>query len=81
AVGCPKPQKKFFDYCFEKIGDIKKDETIIVGDSLSSDMLGGNNAGILCCWYNPTHNEKPGDIRIDFEIDNLNKIWEVLKIR
>lgn len=52
-VGIEKPNKEFFDYVFRQIGDYEKDEIMIVGDSLSSDMKGGNNAGIICCWYHP----------------------------
>ena len=52
-VGIEKPNKEFFDHVFQQIGDYEKDEIMIVGDSLSSDMKGGNNAGIICCWYHP----------------------------
>ncbi len=52
-VGIEKPNKGFFDHVFRQIGDYEKDEIMIVGDSLSSDMKGGNNAGIICCWYHP----------------------------
>ena len=40
AIGCPKPEKEYFDYCFRKIGNVDKSKTIIIGDSLSSDMKG-----------------------------------------
>ena len=50
---------------------------IIVGDSLTSDMKGGNNAGILCCWYNPSHKENKKELRIDYEIENL---WDIKNI-
>lgn len=76
-IGCPKPYKEFFENCFEKIPDFKREKTIIVGDSLSSDMLGGNRAKIACCWYNPEEKERPDDIRIDYEIKNL---WDIKKI-
>ena len=50
---------------------------MIVGDSLTSDMQGGNNAGIFCCWYNPKGSKNTGDVKVDFEIKNL---WEVKEI-
>lgn len=78
VLGCPKPNKEFFDRCFEKIPDFNKEKTIIVGDSLTSDMLGGNRAGISCCWYNPGQKEKNSDISIDYEINYLWDIKEVL---
>ena len=52
---------------------------MIVGDSLTSDMRGGNNAGILCCWYNPRHLQNDKGVRIDYEIDNLQLLPEILK--
>lgn len=77
-IGSPKPYKEFFDRCFKKIPDFQREKTIIVGDSLTSDMLGGNRAGIACCWYNPEGQEKTGDVRIDYEIRNLWDVKEVL---
>lgn len=73
-LGCPKPQLLYFEKCFQQIKDFQKEKAIIIGDSLSSDMQGGNNAGIACCWYNPDRKENNSALRIDFEIRNL---WEV----
>lgn len=78
-IGYEKPAMEFFDHVFENIGHYEKDEVIIVGDSLTSDMQGGNNAGILCCWYNPNHMENTKNIKIDHEIDNLWQLEEILK--
>lgn len=76
-MGVPKPQLSYFEKCFEQIEDFQKEKTLIVGDSLSSDMQGGNNAGIACCWYNPYKYENDAGLRIDYEIQNL---WEVEEI-
>lgn len=73
-MGYHKPQLLYFEKCFEKIENFQKDKVLIVGDSLSSDMQGGNNAGIACCWYNPEGKENNTGLRIDYEIRNL---WEV----
>lgn len=78
-IGYEKPSIEFFNYAFERIGQYEKDEVIIIGDSLTSDMQGGNNAGILCCWYNPNHLENTKGIRIDYEIDHLWQLEEILK--
>lgn len=83
VLGVEKPNIAFFDKVFETIGDYDKSEIIIVGDSLTSDMRGGNNAGILTCWYHPQKAENADnlpentDIHIDFEISDL---WELEKI-
>lgn len=76
-MGVPKPQLSYFEKCFEQIEDFQKEKTLIVGDSLSSDMQGGNNAGIACCWYNPYKSENDTGLKIDYEIQNL---WEVEEI-
>ena len=78
VVGCEKPGIEFFEYVWEQIGFYEKDEVMIVGDSLTSDIQGGNNAGIVCCWYNPKHVENNSNLRIDYETDDLQKIAEIL---
>ena len=77
-VGCEKPGIAFFECVFEKIGSYAKEDIMIIGDSLTSDIQGGNNAGIVCCWYNPKHVENKLDLRIDYEIDDLQKILKFL---
>lgn len=77
-IGIEKPDAAFFRFVWDNIGEYAVDEVMIVGDSLTSDMQGGNNAGILCCWYNPKHLPLTKDLRIDYEIDDLNKIPEIL---
>ena len=78
-IGYEKPSKEFFDFVLKEIGTFRRDEVMIIGDSLTSDMQGGNTAGILCCWYNPNHQENTKNIRIDHEITNLWEIEEILR--
>ncbi|MEI3405258.1 MAG: YjjG family noncanonical pyrimidine nucleotidase [Christensenellales bacterium] len=52
-AGYQKPMKEYFDYVFARIPGFQAEKTLIVGDSLSSDIRGGNNAGIDTCWYCP----------------------------
>lgn len=77
-IGVEKPLIGFFDRVFEQLGDIKRERVLIVGDSLTSDMRGGNNAEIKCCWYNPNGQRQPSDIRIDYNISNLHEIRGIL---
>lgn len=79
AIGFEKPSKEFFDYALEKIGSYAKNEILIIGDSLTSDIQGGNNAGIVCCWYNPNHEKNTKQVRVDYEIDDLWQAEEILK--
>ena len=71
-LGANKPSLEYFEKCFARIPGIDKKKTIMVGDSLTSDILGGQNAGIATCWVNPDH--KPGreDIRVDYQIEALS---------
>lgn len=80
-IGHDKPTVEFFEPVLKEINenypDIKKDEMLIVGDSLSSDIQGGLNIGIKTCWFNPNH--LTTDLKIDYEIDKLAKLLDILK--
>lgn len=85
-IGYPKPQKEFFDSCFTYFekqdaelnrGEedrIVRENCILVGDSLTSDMLGGLTAGIDTCWYNPEAFSNITNLKITYEIRSL---WEL----
>lgn len=73
-IGCVKPNLDFFEYCFAHIEDFRREETAIVGDSLTSDIKGGNNAGIMTVWYNPQGNRNDTDIEPCFEICHLSQL-------
>lgn len=77
-LGAEKPNAAFFDRVFDAIGPIDKKQVMIVGDSLTSDIRGGANAGIVTCWYNPERAAAPGDLRIDHEISDLHEIFALL---
>lgn len=77
-VGFEKPDPAFFRRVWEVIGTYAPEEVLIVGDSLTSDMKGGNNVGILCCWYNPKGQPAPENLRLDFIIDDLQKLPTLL---
>lgn len=77
VVGHEKPSKDFFRYVLSHIRETDSSRILIVGDSLTSDMRGGNNAGIPCCWYNKGHAVNNAKVKIDYEIDNL---WDIKKI-
>lgn len=50
VIGVNKPDKQFFDYVLVYL-EAKKDECIVIGDSLTSDIAGAKNAGIKSIWY------------------------------
>lgn len=78
ATGYQKPMKEYFDYCFERIKNLNLAKTIIVGDSLSSDILGGNNVGIDTCWFNPERIKSNLDVKIDYEIQKLSELYSIV---
>ena len=57
---------------------IDKNEILIIGDSLTSDIKGGNNCGIRTCWYNPKHEDNKHELKIDFEISDLRELLQYL---
>ena len=78
-IGVNKPDKGFFDGCFARIKDFDASKTMIVGDSLTSDILGGINAGIATCWVNPKGKKARADICPDYEIESLSKLEALLE--
>ena len=78
-IGYHKPQKEFFDYCFEHIDGFDPAKAIMVGDSLMSDMQGGIHAGITTCWVNPHHRPTKEGIVPDFEIETLPQLLPILE--
>ena len=69
----------YFDACFSQILDFDPQKAIIVGDSLTSDILGGINAGIATCWVNPNHLPGRPDIKPDYEIEALHQLPGLLE--
>lgn len=78
VIGAQKPQKAYFDYCLAHIGPCKKSEILLVGDSLTADILGANLAGIRSCWFNPKGKKNGGEAKPDFEIRRLEELRRIL---
>ena len=77
-IGHNKPSKAYFDACFSAIPGFDKEKAMIVGDSLSSDIKGGINAGIKTVWVNPDHKDC-GEIKPDYEIEYLHQLEALLE--
>ena len=78
-IGHNKPSIAYFDACFAQIPGFDPEKAMIVGDSLTSDILGGIRAGIQTCWVNPNHDPGREDIRPDYEIEALSQLEDILK--
>ena len=72
-VGFEKPDARFFDHVAAVIGGFDRN-TWIVGDSLTSDMRGGNNAGLRCILFDPSGEKDPGAVRVDRVIRSLSQV-------
>ena len=77
-AGSQKPRKEYFDYCFSRIPNPRPERMLLVGDSLHSDMKGGNNAGCSTCWYNPKGRPREEGIQVDYEIKELKELEVIL---
>ncbi|MBR2086015.1 MAG: YjjG family noncanonical pyrimidine nucleotidase [Clostridiales bacterium] len=79
-MGVNKPEKEFYDICLEGIGE-PKETCIMVGDSLSSDMLGAKNAGLASVWFMPSGDVDAAvrEYDIDYCASNYDELFEVLK--
>lgn len=78
-MGCNKPSREYFERCFAKIPGFDPQRAMMVGDSLTSDILGGIRAGIKTCWVNPNHTPPREDIPADFEIEALSQLEALLE--
>lgn len=78
-MGADKPSTAFFERCFAAIPDFCGETALIVGDSLTSDIRGGINAGIRTCWFNPTGKPRRPDIVPDCEASALGQIPALLE--
>jgi 2-haloacid dehalogenase len=77
-MGCAKPEKRFFDLVAAAIPDFDPASAIVIGDSLSSDIQGGINAGLDTCWYNPHGKPAPPNMNITHTVTDLKDILPIL---
>lgn len=74
-----KPDPDFFEKVGQRIPGFRKEQTLMIGDSLSADISGGNAAGIDTVWYNPEHLENTSQVMPTYEVDSYPKILALLK--
>ena len=76
-IGVAKPAAGFFEAVLREIGNPPKNQVLIIGDSLSSDMKGGINFGIDTCWFNP--GGKTSELPVTYMIKTLGQMLDILK--
>lgn len=79
TAGAAKPSVEYFDYVFAHIDGITRENCLVIGDSLTSDIQGANNYGLACCWFNPKKAPKPKALRVDYEIRDLRELYDIVK--
>ena len=77
-LGADKPSPAFFVAAFAAIPDFDPASALMVGDSLTSDIRGGRNAGIRTCWFNPQRKPARPDITPDDMITDLGQLPALL---
>ncbi|MEG0628575.1 MAG: YjjG family noncanonical pyrimidine nucleotidase [Enterococcus sp.] len=77
-MGVHKPMKEFFDQVFAEIPQINKEKTVIIGDSLTSDIKGGQVAGIDTIWMNPAQ-KTATIIEPTYQIRELTDLYQILE--
>ncbi|NND76057.1 MAG: noncanonical pyrimidine nucleotidase, YjjG family [Ilumatobacter sp.] len=78
-IGHAKPHAEFFDVAFEQLGHPDPSSVLVVGDSLTSDIAGGANAGAATCWYNPAGSPRPDAPRIDHVVTQLDAVAPIAR--
>ena len=78
-VRISKPDPEIFSYTLEKLKHHDHESVLMVGDSLHSDIKGGEDYGIDTCWYNPASKENSTEITPTYEIRNLMEILELIQ--
>ena len=73
-----KPSRKIFDTALRSLGVENRERVLMVGDSLTSDIQGGVNAGLDTCWFNPGHAENPGKVSPTYEIASLEELYPLV---
>lgn len=77
-IGIQKPDIRFFDYCYEKIGCPPKEELILIGDSLSADIQGGINFNVETIWFNKNNEPQNDTIKPTYTVNHLKEIEKIL---
>ncbi|MBR4296510.1 MAG: YjjG family noncanonical pyrimidine nucleotidase [Clostridia bacterium] len=77
-IGYEKPSVHFFDAVKRGISDFSSERSLVVGDSLTSDMKGGIDAGVDCCYFDPKGNGIPQNMPIKYRIEKLSELQKII---
>ena len=76
-IGYQKPDRAYFDYVCTKV-PCKREQMLVVGDSLNCDILGAQRSQIASVWFHTDHQDNAVSVKPDYEIHALEELWSVL---
>lgn len=79
-LGVAKPNVAFYEPIFDANSSMTKQNTVMIGDGVPSDMRGGNNVGIDTIWVNFTNNKLPNDVSVNNEVHSLDELASLLGV-
>lgn len=77
-AGASKPDQAYYNYVLSRIPGANRENVLVIGDSLATDIRGANNAQLPCCWFHPNNAPAPADLRIDYTIHDLRQLLDIV---
>lgn len=77
-IGVEKPNRRFFEQALKTLGIEQREKVLVVGDSLSADIKGGQNAGLATCWCNFTEQQEPTENKPTHTIHTLQELYAIV---
>ncbi|WP_141499993.1 YjjG family noncanonical pyrimidine nucleotidase [Paenibacillus luteus] len=81
SIGYQKPSIEFFDYVMNQIPNSNKQDTLIIGDSLNTDIKGGQLSSIDTCWINRTQQKSPPAVQSTYTISSLTELFKICSVK
>ena len=78
TIGFEKPSAPFFDYCFRVLRDVKPEETLMIGDSVTADIKGALAYGIPCIWFDRYRTRATPPEGVLAAVQDLNELYDYL---
>lgn len=79
-TGFQKPMREYFDYVLARIPNFSVEQGLMIGDSLSADIAGGQLAGLDTCWFNPGLKPNNMDIVPTYHIHRIDELYRILHV-
>lgn len=73
-----KPAEEFFRYIISDL-ECEPGECLMVGDSITNDIMGAKKVGMDVCFYNVRNKDFPEKVMVDYEIKRIEEILQYLQ--